>query len=543
MQQTERFVKGAILLSFAGIIAKFVSVFYKIPLNLLVGDEGIGHYQTIFPIFSILIAAGLIGIPNALSKLIAEEVAIGDIKGAKKTFKDTLMISIVLGLFISFFMFIGTNSIIQMTGKDENVRYVIWGFAISPIFVFITGAFKGYFQGFQDMLPTAVSQIIENFTKVIIGISLVALLMDRGTITAKAVGGAALGTSIGYIVSTLFIIVVYFKKHKKLESESILKKDDLQKKHSYSKQLVRIFEIALPVSIAAAVFSIMNSIDNLTLYDGLSQIGYNSKYAAEVIGKMANAYSVINFPLVISVALSISVVPAISESAAIKDLTSLQEKIRQGIKLAVMLALPAAAGLFMLAKPIMMLLYPKSPDSYIYLKMYSICLIFMIVGQTLAGILQGISKQYVPIVALGIAIVVKIILNELWVPTDLKGIGAALASIVYYAVILLINYGVLKKYVKFKIDIVKVLIKPIIGTLIMLLVIYFAFPGIMDLFNLSFGLSVGLSNALATLVTVFFGILFYFGILLFSRTFTIEELSLLPKHKKIIRFLERKNMI
>jgi len=542
MQQTERFVKGAIILSLAGVIAKFVSVFYKIPLNRLVGDEGIGHYQTIFPIFSILISAGLIGIPNAVSKLIAEDVATGNMTGARKTFKDTLLISIGLGLLISFFMFAGTNSIIQMTGKDANVKYVIWGFAISPLFVFVTGAFKGYFQGFQEMLPTAISQIIENFTKVIIGITLVALLMGQGTITAKAVGGAALGTSIGYIVSTLVIISLYLRKHKKLE-RNINEQDPPSERYSFKKQFLRIFEIALPVSIAAAVFSIMNAIDNLTLYDGLAQIGYNSKYAAEVIGKMANAYSVINFPLVISVALSISVVPAISESAAVKDFSALQDKIHQGLKLAIMLALPAAVGLFMLAKPIMFLLYPNSPDSYIYLQMYSICLIFMIVGQTLAGILQGISKQYIPILALGIAVVVKVVLNEVWVPTSLKGLGAALASIVYYGVILVINYGVLKKVVRFKIDKIKVLANPLLATGIMLAVVYFAFPAIMTLFTVNVGLSVGISNAIATLLTVFVGILFYFGVLLFSKTFTVEELSLLPKHTKIIRFLQRKNLV
>lgn len=542
MQQTERFVKGAIILSIAGILAKFVSVFYKIPLNRLVGDEGIGHYQTVFPIFSILIAAGLIGIPNALSKLIAEEVAVGNVKGAQKTFKDTLVISIILGLIISLLMFIGANNLIGLTGWNEDTKYVIWGFAISPVFVFTTGAFKGYFQGFQVMLPTAVSQIIENFTKVIIGISLVALFLGQGALTAKAVGGAAIGTSVGFIVSTLFIIYIYLRKHKKLENN--LKNDEqLIEKHSYSKQIARIFKIAIPVSIAAAVFSIMNTIDNVTLYHSLAKIGYGKTYAAEIIGKMGNAYSVINFPLTISVALSISIIPAISEAVAVNDTKALKDKIHQGLKLAIMLALPAAVGLFMLARPIMSLLYPRSNGSYIYLQMYSICLIFMIVGQTLAGILQGISKQYIPIIALGIAIIIKVILNELWIPTALKGLGAALASIVYYGVILIINYGVLKRLVSFKLDKIKVLVKPLVATGIMLGIVYFSFPVFMKLFNIIIGLSVGISNAIATLLTVIIGVIFYFGVLLFTKTFTIEELSLLPKHKKIIAFLERKRLI
>ncbi|PKM93462.1 MAG: hypothetical protein CVU84_15885 [Firmicutes bacterium HGW-Firmicutes-1] len=539
-KQPERFVKGAIILSLAGIVAKFVSVFYRIPLVYLVGDEGIGLYQTVFPIFSILIAAGFIGIPNALSKLIAEDVAVGNIKGARKTFKDTLIISIVFGILITLIMLVGAKSMIDSTG--EGFKYVIWGFAISPVFVSIAGAIKGYFQGFQVMLPTAVSQIIENISKVIIGISLVFILLNRGALLSKAVGGAAIGTSIGFIISAIFMVVIFRTKRSKYES--LIKEDkSIENNRSYLSQLKRIFVLAIPVSIAAAVFSVMNAIDSFTLYPELAKIGYNTKYASEVVGQMAKAYSVINFPLTISIALSTSIIPAISEAAATKSTQELSSKVQQGLKLAVMLALPAAIGLFMLAKPIMRMLYPTSPGGFIYLQMFSICLVFMIVGQTLAGILQGISKQYIPIIALGIAIIVKIILNNLLITTSLKGVGAALASIAYYLVILIINYCVLKKHISFKLDKLSVFIKPLIATIVMLITVFCVFSGLEILLSNAGGELNGINNAIATLLTVSVGIIFYFGVLLFTKTFTREELSLLPKHKKIIGFLERKKLL
>jgi stage V sporulation protein B len=194
-----------------------------------------------------------------------------------------------------------------------------------------------------------------------------------------------------------------------------------------------------------------------------------------------------------------------------------------------MLALPAAAGLFMLAKPIMIMLYPTSPEGYIYLQMYSICLIFMIIGQTLAGILQGISKQSVPIIALSIAVVCKLALNGVLIASPLKGMGAALSSIVYYGVFMSINYIMLKRNIRFRLDLVLILVKPLLGTLGMILVVYLSFPRLVDL--LSYLVSKGLGNALATLITVFLGIICYFIILMLTKTFTKEELSVIRGKK------------
>lgn len=538
MQQTERFVKGAIILSFAGIIAKIVSAFYRIPLVYFVGDEGIGYYQTVFPVFSILISAGFIGIPNALSKLIAEEIAVNNYKAAKQTFKNTMIISLILGLCISILMIFGAKSLIELMGWNEGTKYVIWGFALSPIFVSISGVIKGYFQGIQIMYPTALTQIIENSTKVIIGITLVYLLLAKETSLPIAVGGAAIGTSIGFIISALFMIFIYNAKGKKYVTENIANNN--YNNIPFLNQAVQIFKLAIPVSIAAAVFSIMNVIDSFTLFNGLAKIGYDNKYATEIIGQMGKSYSVINFPLSISVALSISIIPAISESAAINNYEELKIKIKQGLKLAIVMALPAAVGLFMLAKPIMTMLYPTSPDGYIYLQTFSICLVFMIIGQTVAGILQGISKQNVPIIALALAIITKLILNYLLIPTSLEGIGAAIASIIYYIVFLVVNYGVLKKHISFQLDKSTFFLKPFLATLAMLIGIYFMFPGILLLLS-KIGISKGLGNALSTLITVIIGAIIYFTLLIRLKTFTKDELTILPKYKKIEKLFNRKN--
>ena len=179
-KQTEKLVKGTLLLTIAGIVAKIFSAFYRIPLAYLVKDEGIGYFFTVYPMYALLTSAALVGIPNAVSKLVAEEVAIGAYKKAHKTFKDALVLTTLLGLIVSLVMFFGADFFIKIGDWPVGTKYSIWGFAIAPVFVSIIGATRGYFQGLNRMKPTAMTQIIENAVKLVVGISLVMILLGRG---------------------------------------------------------------------------------------------------------------------------------------------------------------------------------------------------------------------------------------------------------------------------------------------------------------------------------------------------------------------------
>ena len=235
-------------------------------------------------------------------------------------------------------------------------------------------------------------------------------------------GGAALGASLGVIIAALYMMIAYTVNNNELKKMCESDVSVLVKVKNI--QIVkRIFSLAIPVTIVAAAYSVMNLIDSLTFYKEFEQIGLSILYAREEWGQIGKTFSVINVPLTISIALSVSIVPSISEAVAKNLPQELRSKINQGIKLAFLLALPAAAGLFVLAEPIIQLLYPTNPGGYEYLQIYSICLLFMILGQTLASILQGISKQYLPLFSLTAAIIVKVILNQLLISSVLKEEG------------------------------------------------------------------------------------------------------------------------
>jgi stage V sporulation protein B len=520
-KQADKFVKGAIILSFAGLIAKLITAFYRIPLAYLTGDEGVGYYHTVYPFYALLTATALIGIPNTVSKLIAEEIAVNDYKKAHKTFKYSLILTSLIGVLVSIAMFLGGNYLIRICGWNEGTIYVIWGLAISPLFIGITGAIRGYFQGLQIMGPSAITQIIENISKVLIGISLVALMLNHDYEIPKAVGGAAIGASSGFIFSSIYMTVSYIRK-KSWFHNKILEYNN-GSNISFRGTARKILVVALPVTIVSAAYSIMNLIDSLTIYKQLEKIGRSSIYATQAVGQMGKAFSIINVPLTISVALAISIVPAVSAAVAKGDKLELSRKIEKAIRFAILLALPASAGVFVLSKQLMYLLYPSNPAGYIYLKLFSICLIFMVLGQTLAGILQGISKYYIPLVSLIFAVIVKIIVNINLVSSDLECVGAAIGSIMYYIILVIINYIAVRRNVKLSINIINVYIKPIISTCIMAILVNFIYKLMYEGIN---------NNLVATIISIIIGVITYFTILVIIKGISKEEVSFIAKKYK-----------
>ena len=529
--QTRTFVKGTMILSIAGLIAKIFSALYRIPLAYLVGTEGIGYYTTVYPLYSILVSASLVGIPNALSKLTSEKIAQEDYYNAHYIFKYSLILISIFGAFISLIMVFFVNPIIAIGDWPSEVRYVIYGLALSPFFISVTGAFKGYFQGMQIMVPTALTQIIENITKVFLGIGITYFLINMNYSIPESIGGAALGTSLGFMVSALFIMLYYVKRRAKINRNI---NESIKVNHiGFTNVAKKLIVIAIPITIASAAYSIMNLIDSSTIYKRLGAISMDKRLAVNMYGQMGNAFTIINVPLTISLALMISVVPAVSIAVTRKNNSDLVAKINLAIRFALLFALPASIGLFLLAEPIMDLLYPTSAG-YEYLMLYSICLIFIILGQALAGILQGMGKYLFPLISLMVSVVVKVIINYFLVASRLHLKGAIIGSICYYIVYVLLNYIMIKRETGLKLNVINIIIKPMVSTSIMGLSVWLTYNGIFNLVN---------SNLIATLLAVLCGIIVYVIMLIITRAIREEDFAFIPNNKKIIKKLKNMKFI
>jgi stage V sporulation protein B len=527
-EQTNKLVKGAMLLSFAGMIAKIFSALYRIPLARLVGQEGMGYYETVYPIYSLLVSALLIGIPNAISKLTSEKIANDDYYNANNIFKYSRYVIVIMGVIISLFMFFGANFMIERWEWKSETKYVIRGLSLSPIFISITGTYKGYFQGMQKMLPTALTQIIENVTKVILGISITYLLVKSNYSVSFAVGGAAIGTTLGFLLSAVYIYIYYLKHKNTIKLNTEIRLKDRVKFITVTRNIIKV---AIPITIASASYSIMRVIDSNTVFKRLTTI--NKDVANKMMGQLGYAFTIINVPLTISLALMITIVPAISIAVAKNNYKDLINKIVICIRFSLLLALPAAIGIIILSEPLMNMLYHTSAG-HEYLMLLGICLVLIIIGQALAAILQGMGKYYIPLVSLFVSVIIKYIINYYLIASDLQLMGAVIGSICYYAIYVLINYIIIKRATNFRIDILKVVLKPMISTIIMGISVFFVYSGVHNIIN---------SNTLATLISIIAGIVIYGLMLIITKTLKEEDFVFIPYHESIVSKLKKLKLI
>ncbi len=528
-------IKGTLILTLAGLIAKVISAFYKVPLERLTGTVGLTYYQAVYPLYSILTAVALIGIPNSVSKLVAEELVKKEYNKAHQTFRIAFVMSALFGLLVSLVLFVFGHAIIEVGHFLDGTYYALAGLSVGPIFVATAGAVRGYMQGMHIMMPTAISQVIENISKVVVGIGLVLILTRLGYSIPVAVGGAALGVSIGFMLSTLFLAVVYLRKRKAIKEN--IENNDKEIRYSKKDILRSIGYIALPVTIASASYSVMLNIDNFTLPRLLtSPIVAEAVKVTEgtlILGIFGKVQTIVNVPLVISISLIISIVPSISAANVLHNKTELKNKIKEALEMAIKLGMPSAVGIFVLAEPVLNFLY-REPEGTGYLRMYAISLIFMIVAQSVIGILQGLSRYYTALYIVIAAAFVKVAINIVLIQTVLAGYGALVGTIGFYMTITGLGVIVIKRQTEYRSHVFHGIFKPFVASLIMGAVTYGTYGAFYGSIH---------SNALATILSVGVGMAVYGVVMVLMKAFTRDEIMILPKHEKVLLWLDKHGFV
>lgn len=521
----DSFLKGAAILGIAGAVVKILGAFYRIPLINIIKDEGIGYYQTAYPLYVLLLTISTSGFPVAIAKLVSEKRALGDYKGAHKVFKVAFFGLLIAGILTSLFVFTNAKKIVEILG-NENAYYSLVALVPALFFVPIMASFRGFFQGRQSMTPTALSQIAEQFFRVVVGLTLTYYLLDRGK--PIAAGGASFGGSIGAMAGAIVMIIIYISRRKEIVKEIGTNLND--REEPVSKIIKDLLIIAIPITIGAAIAPIMNSIDTLFVIKRLQSIGYSKLEANKLYGQLTGlAQTLINLPQVFSMALAISLVPAISEANARKKYNEIRKITSSGIRVTLLIGLPCAFGLFVLATPIVNLLYYKNTAESIastggILTILSFGVIFLTLVQSLTAILQGLGRPLISVVNLFIGAVVKIFLT--FVLTGIKAInvkGAAISTLAAYLIAAVLDLIAVKKYTKLKLETKDLFIKPLLASLGMALVAKLTHSGMLAI----------VGDRLATVVAIIAAAIMYFILLIVTGSLTYEDFSLLPKGDKI----------
>lgn len=530
----DSFLRGAIILAVAGILVKVMGAFFRIPLGNLIGSNGMGYYQAAYPVYTLFLTLATAGFPTALAKLVSEKSAIGDHRGANKIFKVAYVVLLITGLISFSILFFGSNYIVTNLMKNPGAHYAMLAIAPALLFVPAMSSYRGYFQGQRDMSKIAISQLIEQFFRVILGIGLAYYFMqDSGPKMGAA--GAIAGATIGSIASMVYLIIIYIREGKKRKAQ--IKASKKFKEESIFKILSKILVVAVPITIGAAVMPLVNMVDNVIVTRRLMDGGYTLEQAVSLFGQLTGmAMAIVNLPTVITSAIGMSLVPSISESFALGRLEKARKETKSSIKITLLVVLPCAFGIASLAEPIMNLLYPAESGLGSILFTVAPAIIFLGLIFSLNGILQGMGKPMIPVIALSIGMLFKIIISySLTVIPEINVKGSGLGTVTAYAVASFIELYFVKKYMGVKFGKKEFIIKPLLTVATMFASVKLSYTLIANI--------LGLGNTIGTIISIVIGAIVYVFVLLGLGGISKDEMLMLPKGNKIYSFLRKRNIM
>ena len=427
--------------------------------------------------------------------------------------------------------FFGAHFLAVSYFKNPGAENSIKAISIALLFAPIAASLRGYFQGQQEMTPTAVSQVFEQFARVIVGLA-IAYAFFR-TSLENAAAGATFGASAGMIVAMIVLIIIYVRTkddRKRRFAESIIKEEDDRAR------LRELIGIVVPIAIGSCIMPLMMLIDGAVVMRRLQATGWTLQMSKVLYGLISGYCDpLVNLPVVFVDAITISLIPAVTTAFTLKIKEDLDRNIKTGLKTMMVIAYPCAVGLMVLAGPILHMLYPEKPEeadlAVTTLQILALSIITLAIMRTLSSSLQGIGKMTLPVFNLFIGAVVKIIVTYILVGIPSLNVnGAAIGSVMAYLSAGLLNYRGLRKYADVDLDLRRIFIRPLYASLIM----GAAAAGVYKLVYMLHP-----SNLTATGVSIIIAVIVYFVMIFLTKAVTREELALVPKGDRIYSIAER----
>ena len=531
-------VTSAAVLAIAGLIVKILGAFFRIPLTNWIGAVGMANYAPAYAIYSVLLVISTAGLPVATSKMVSERYAVGQYREADRVFRISRILMTALGLMGALVVLFGAGiiaNIVHVPGSALAMQATAPALLIVPLM----SAYRGYFQGQQNMNPTAVSQIMEQIFRVGIGLSLGYTMMN-GTLFAqqydsgaRGAAGGCFGASAGALAGLATVLVIFALSRKAIRAR--IRSDKTGAHESSGSILKTLIIIAIPITIGAALLPLMNAIDASVVMYRLQATGWNTTAAEDLYGQLTSmADPIIGFPQVFMQAIIVSIVPMVSAANRLNNTEELRNTIALGLRMTTMIAFPCTIGLLILAKPALLLLYPLQVESAISatpcLRVLAIGFIFLGLVTTMTGVLQGLTKQNWPVVNLAIGIAVKIAVT--WILVGIQGInivGAAIGTLCAYLTAATLDYICVVKFSGARIPVKLAIVKPLVSALVMGVFVFASYK----LFMLAG------HNSIATLLAICVGAAVYGVMIIKTKGISREELQGIKFGSKLVAICDK----
>ncbi len=531
-----KLVKGTLILSVATLVTKVIGSLFWAPFQNIAGDETVGLYRASFPFYTILLMVASAGIPITVSKFVAERLSREDLTGARRVLKAASFTLTISGLCFFSLLFFGADWISRILLNNPPTKSSLQMLAFAILIVPVMGAYRGYFQGHQQMLPTGVSQVVEQIIRVGTVIALTYWMVEARFSKELVAAGATAGAFAGAI-GGLLVVLWYDSRSRKPGS---LPEHPVNEKSEPLLPLAKeIIRFAIPISLASLVLPLIGLMDSISVPRLLMSLGLNHSQANTLFGIYSRGEPFVNVISTFSSSLTLALIPAISAHVAKKEYNAVKRKISQAWLMTLVIGLPASVGLAILARPLNIMMY-KDDAGTITLAVLAFSAIFSTLAVTSSGILQGLGYNKIPVRHLFIGALVKVAGNLVFIPY-LGIAGSALAMVIAYLVVCALNMWIVVSKTRVKISITDTFVKPLLCTLIMAGLLILANAGVSQLFFINN--ATRLTYALFSLVLCTFAAAIYAVALLLTGTIGEQEIRLLPMGNRLILFFKRLKLV
>ena len=534
------------ILAMASMIVRVIGLLYRAPLTAIIGDEGNGYYGTAYNIYTIILMVSSYSMPSAISKLMAQKLAVGEYRNANRVFRCALMYGVLVGLVGSGLLFFGARFLVP------DVAVCVLQVFAPTVFLFgILGSMRGYFQARGSMVPTSVSQILEQLANAVVSIAAAWLLMQTAVgadPTRRAQLGAmgsALGTGAGVLIALLFMVFC-FRRSKEGRKAEILS-DATGKEEKYRIFLRDTILVITPFMLSGVIMNLTTSL-NQTIYMRMliDLKGAGETATTTLYGIFSNKAVVIsNIPISIATAVSSAIIPGISAAYARRDETGARRQVGNAIRITSIIAIPSAVGLAVLARPITMLMFPQMESLELassLLSLLAVTVIFYSISTITNAALQSIGRMNLPLVSAGIALVVQTVVLVLLLRfTDLDVRALVLVSILYLVMIFAVNQYYLRRFLGIRQDVRRDYLQPLVCAALMgaaaKAVYYLVSMAAEPMRNLPKGFY--FHNLAATAAALLAAVLVYGYTMVRSGTIRRKDLLSMPKGQWLVRLMEK----
>ncbi|WP_047376221.1 polysaccharide biosynthesis protein [Exiguobacterium sp. ZOR0005] len=464
----ESFVKGTLLLSAGNLISRMLGLLYTFPFQAMVGIAGVTLYQAAYTYYALMIAISTAGIPVAVSKFIAKYNALGEYGTSQRLFRQGMKLMLVTGVvaFLVLFFAAPWLSELMVRNSDNNQQYVdsltlvTRSVSFALLLIPAMSMVRGYFQGHQDMAPTAISQVIEQIVRILFllsGTMLVLFVLSDSNLVrplAETLGGTGavettelnglkvlavtIATFSAFIgaIGSIVVLAMYWRRRKDIHRQT--ENPAGTPVRSMKSLLLELLSYSIPIVMVGLSTPLYQFVDQLTMVNTLLNSGKTVSEATSAFGFLTgNAHKIVLIPVSIAASVSMATIPLVTRSFTHGDMTKVRDQVNHIFQVSFFVTIPAVIGLVALSEPLFGTLFPRDREGWVYLLHYAPSAFFLAYYSVAAAILQGINRQYFTIFATAMGLLAKVALNVPFVYM-LGGIGAGYATIAGYIVAIIL---------------------------------------------------------------------------------------------------------